>query len=70
MLAIGSGVTYWEDQRMFRNVDRMEGGPGDPKNGAEWWRWFKGWPAKVLVLIACMFAAAAFYTLVTQAIGG
>ncbi|MEV4246959.1 hypothetical protein AB0J63_26545 [Streptosporangium canum] len=55
---------------MFRNVDRMEGGPGDPKNGAEWWRWFKGWPAKVLVLIACMFAAAAFYTLVTQAIGG
>lgn len=51
---------------MFRNVDRMEGGPGDPKNVREWWTAFKGWPARVLLAVGCIFLVAVVFTLVDQ----
>lgn len=55
---------------MFRNVDRMEGGPGDPKTVREWWGHFKGWPARVLILIVALFLLSVMYTVITQAING
>lgn len=36
---------------MFRDPDRMEGGPGDPKDFAEWWAAFKPLARNVLLPI-------------------
>jgi hypothetical protein len=55
---------------MFRNVDRMEGGPGDPRTPREWWRNFKGWPARFLLVVGSVFVVAVVYTIVSEAIRG
>lgn len=53
---------------MFRNTDHVKGGPGDPKDIREWWRHFKGWPARSLLVIASVFAASVLFTLIYEAL--
>lgn len=51
---------------MLRNADRMEGGPGDPRSGREWWAYFKGWPLRVVLTLIAFFLVAIVITLLDQ----
>lgn len=52
---------------MLRNSDHVEGGPGDPRTGREWWGYFKGWPLRVLLGLLAFFLFAVVMTLIQQA---
>lgn len=53
---------------MFRNVDRMEGGPGDPKDFAEWWSHFRKLGKNVLLPLLIVVVAILLLSAVGSAI--